>query len=302
MKIVSVTPKVSCFSTPSALIPFYKLDEHNIVMIDSGFKRDGVMEKWLDDNKIRPVTIINTHAHIDHIMNNSTLQKKYGSKIYMSSIEAALSLTKLGQKAYYNPISYQSAKEFHKQIEFHTDYMINPDEKQIVIEDATFRIIHSPGHSVDHICIITPDDICVVGDVLMSESMLKTSQISYSFCHEIDLLSKEYLKTLNCNSYVLAHKGIVDNIKPVVDSNIEYVKKKAEEIKALIKYPMGMDEIVQVVSEHFKLRGGEGLIGSSIVNLIRNYVEYLVSIECVEVINFNNSNIYKCYPKMIIWE
>ncbi len=48
------------------------------------------LERYIVSNKLKPVKILLTHAHIDHILGNNFITGKYGIPIQMSSIETAL--------------------------------------------------------------------------------------------------------------------------------------------------------------------------------------------------------------------
>ena len=89
----------------------------------------------LRDNGIRAVYIINTHDHADHTGGNDALKAATGAKIAM----------------------YESARS-RKDIGL-------ADGDVLKIGGIGLRIIHTPGHTPDSICILAGNDL-VTGDTL----------------------------------------------------------------------------------------------------------------------------------------
>ena len=54
-------------------------------------------------------------------------------------------------------------------------------------------ILRTPGHAPDHICVITPDNVCFAGDALMTEDVLAEAMVPFVFDMADDLASKALL-------------------------------------------------------------------------------------------------------------
>ncbi len=98
-------------------------------------------------NGLQVTTIVNTHSHEDHIAANSVLQDKYGAQI-LAHEEALPFLAKPSLK----PLRpYQRIM-----------WGYPPPSKGIAVPAALetkhyrFEVIHTPGHSSDHICLFEP--------------------------------------------------------------------------------------------------------------------------------------------------
>ena len=54
-------------------IPFYKINDNDIIMLDTGLKKGEreIIENVIESNNFKVCGIINSHAHIDHIGNNA---------------------------------------------------------------------------------------------------------------------------------------------------------------------------------------------------------------------------------------
>lgn len=77
MKINNIRGNTYLIDTGRTYIPFYKLNENEIILMDSGLaNREGRnIDKILEENHFKVVGIICTHAHSDHVGNNAFLKK-----------------------------------------------------------------------------------------------------------------------------------------------------------------------------------------------------------------------------------
>ena len=142
------------------LIPFYKVDEHHCILLDTGLNdQREELEEALQREGLTPVGVICSHAHIDHMGNVAYLKEKYGTKLAMSLGEAGHQMSYLGL----NITNYlMSPEDVVASPPLHgtpclADRIILPTEDRITFCGAAFDIIHTPGHTVDHICTRTPD-------------------------------------------------------------------------------------------------------------------------------------------------
>lgn len=79
------------------LIPFYKVDEHHCILLDTGLNdQREELEEALQREGLTPVGVICSHAHIDHMGNVAYLKEKYGTKLAMSLGEAGHQMSYLG--------------------------------------------------------------------------------------------------------------------------------------------------------------------------------------------------------------
>ena len=78
-----------CIVQPRAMVPYYQLNEREIILLDSGCMLHGELEEWLEGQGLRVRAILNTHDHWDHVAANAALQQRQGSRIYLPRLEAA---------------------------------------------------------------------------------------------------------------------------------------------------------------------------------------------------------------------
>lgn len=277
MEIKKVTDNTFCIDTGIMYIPFYKINDKEIVLLDTGWAKGQrqELEDILDRNGLRPAAILSSHAHVDHVGNNAYFKKKYGCPIAMPAYEALICRSEENLKLYYNSLTLTEVKEHFGHMVCETDIMIMDDQNKIDICGNTFKIIHAPGHSPAHICIITPDDTAYLGDAMISHDVMKGSKIPYAYILKDDLKSKEALGSLKAKKYIVAHKGMYDEIKELSKDNIEYFKERAQKVYEVIDGDMTMEDILKEVIKKFEISVGNRYRYSVIDKMLRSYVEYL---------------------------
>lgn len=140
----------------------------NPVLIDTGF----ISERSLTESLIlacgySPETIqliINTHYHSDHVGANSFLQGKYGIHIAAHRWEAGL-INNNNQEAW-------CARWLDQPV---VPYRVNcllSDGDEIETGTEVIRVLHTPGHTLGHLCLFLPDTQALIcGDLLLENDV-----------------------------------------------------------------------------------------------------------------------------------
>jgi glyoxylase-like metal-dependent hydrolase (beta-lactamase superfamily II) len=144
-------------------------DESNeCVIIDPGcnsIDEQNEISTFIDENKLVPKHLINTHCHIDHILGNHYISKKYN-----------LLLTAHKKETVVLNMGKQTAMMYH------IDYNPSP-EIQIFIDEgdsitfglSVLEILFTPGHSPASISLLSrKHNILIAGDVLFQGSIGRT--------------------------------------------------------------------------------------------------------------------------------
>jgi hydroxyacylglutathione hydrolase len=284
VEIKHIKGKTFCIDTGMTYIPFYKIDNENIIMLDTGWA-DGEKEgltNILENNSFKISGIINSHAHIDHSGNDAYFKEKYNCPIAMPASEATVCSSAINLKLYYNTLSLEEIFAHLSHMICHVDMLITPTQDSIEMCGIKFEILHTPGHSPAHICLITPDDVAYIGDALISRDVMDGAKMPYAFILAEDLKSKEKLYKLNCSQYVVAHKGIYDNITDLITDNIKFYKLRAEMIGELIVEPMTLEEIIQTIRKAFNIPIKDVYKYTLIERMLRSYIEYLSDTEIIK--------------------
>lgn len=299
MEIKEVKGNTFCIDTGMTYIPFYKINEEEIIMLDSGWaKRDQKgIDQLLDKNNLKVIAIICSHAHIDHSGNNAYLKNKYNCVIAMPAYEALISNSMVNLKIYFRNHALTDVIERFGHMVCETDIMIWDNQDSIRICDIEFKILFTPGHTPEHICIMTPDNVAYLADALISYEVIAEAKMPYVYILSEDLKSKEKLLDLKCSKYVVAHKGIYDDITKLITDNIDFYKNIAKRVYEVIEGSMTMETITKTVVEKFGIPVNSIDKHTEIERIIRSYVEYLSE---EGLINLSIEDGFIKYKKVVI--
>lgn len=300
-EIIHIKGNTFCIDTGMTYIPFYKVNEKEIIMLDSGWAEGEQEElnKLFDFNDFKVVGIINSHSHIDHIGNNSFFKKKYDCIIAMSSFSAHICSSIEALKQYYNRHFLSCVKEHYGHLVCETDIIISENQKSVYINGVKFGIFYTAGHTLGHIAIITPDDVAYLGDSLITDKVMSGTKLPYAYDLEEDLKSKMNLLNLHSKKYVIAHKGIVDNIDNLIEENIKYYTGRAKTLLGFIDHPMTMEEILKVIVKEWKIKIQSVNKYIVVERMLRFYIEYLFETKQVELVIDDGFLKYKSLNKYL---
>ncbi|QZY54229.1 MBL fold metallo-hydrolase [Crassaminicella profunda] len=277
MKIIKVKGNTFCIDTGMTYIPFYKMNDKDIIMLDSGWaqgEREGI-DALLEKNNFKVVGIICSHIHIDHIGNVKYFKNKYNCKIAMAAYEAFICSSLVNLKVYYGSQTLSGVEEHFGHMVLETDIMVFDDQENINMFGTEFKILHTPGHSPAHICITTPDDVAYVGDALISYEVMEGAKMPYAFILREDLESKKKLYDLKCSKYVVAHKGMYDDITKLIGDNIDFYKGRADSVYDVIDGAMTKEDIMKSIIKNWNI-GVKSIYKYAVVEkMLKSYVEYL---------------------------
>ena len=259
------------------LIPFYKLDESRCILLDTGLLEEREeLEQALLSHGLRPVGVLCSHAHVDHCANSGYFQAKYGTKIALTAPEAAMCSNILTLKCYFLTLPPDMVARESSCMVHTPDVIIPPENGPFSFCGAEFQILHTPGHSAGHICIITPDQVCYTADALLSHEML-TAKLPYNLSQQAAMESREALRGLNCTHYIMAHRGTCsqEEVEGLIDENQALIRRRAQEILSLIVRPMSASQINEAVCIQDELFTHKPRRALRFERNIRFFVEYL---------------------------
>ncbi len=120
---------------------------------------------YITANKLKPVRILLTHAHIDHILGNNFLAGKYSLPIQMSNIE--IDLLKAGpQYGMMWGVEMEPSPE---------PTMFVEEGDDITFGNTTLKTFFTPGHSPGSFSYYHPETKSLIaGDVLFMQSIGRT--------------------------------------------------------------------------------------------------------------------------------
>lgn len=235
-----------CIITGYCRFPLYKLNDTQAILIDSGLPRDweGILE-CLQQRNLQVKAVLTTHLHPDHVGNHVNLRKTFGAKLYMTMHAAANCASAMNQVATYSGIiTYRRICRDFTTI-FAPDELIDWNAGSITVEGATFELLQLPGHSAEHLGIVTPDGVAYLGDAVLSAHVIKALRAPFTVCVELDLASKEFLAETKYDRYILAHNEVCDNVRELALLNRDLTLQRAEALRNLATEYVSLDVLTQ---------------------------------------------------------
>ena len=261
----------------TALLPIYRVTDTDMILIDTGYaKLDRAgLTALIEDNGFHLRGIICSHAHFDHSGNVRYLQQRCGAKAAAHIIEAGISVNPDAYRANYVALTYGKSREFFLEECFVADTIIGPEDDFLDFCGVRFGILLLPGHSAGHIGVVTPDNVAYVGDCLIDQQQIDSAKLPTSMFIARDLQSKEFLRRTQYDAYILAHKSVVTDIAPLVDSNIAFIHRKAEELLNDLTDGMTFAQWISTFCQRENIRTKNELKFSIIERNFSNFVDWL---------------------------
>jgi len=145
----------------------------NSIIVDPSWDLEIIFD-FLNKNKLDNKFIINTHSHFDHVLGNEQVVKTTGAKIIQ-----------------------------HKASPLKKDIEVNDDES-IKFGDSQIKIIFTPGHSGDSICLVINDKIILTGDTLFVGSC---GRIDLPGSDPLQMYYSIYNKLINLDENLIVYPG-----------------------------------------------------------------------------------------------
>jgi hydroxyacylglutathione hydrolase len=115
--------------------------------------------------QLKPVLIINTHCHVDHVLGNAAVKRKYNIPLLIHPIEEPYLRAVSTYAPNYGFAAYEPAEP--------DDFL---DVKvSMKLGEHSIQLLFVPGHSAGHIALYNKEqNLCIAGDVLFRQSIGRT--------------------------------------------------------------------------------------------------------------------------------
>jgi len=137
----------------------------NCVIIDPGCFTKVEEQELVDfimENELNPLALLNTHAHIDHVLGNSFVLSQFKIPYYLHTDDL---LTLKSVESYAHVYGFDNYKPSPEPTHFLTH------NQKLQVEDIEFDVFHTPGHAPGHVILHSPENGFVInGDVLFKGS------------------------------------------------------------------------------------------------------------------------------------
>ncbi len=135
------------------------------VIIDPGCydsRERSELAGFIEDNKLKPVKLINTHCHLDHIFGNGFVSDKYNLKLEINKLDQPVLDAYMSTAAMYSLNAEPSPEP--------SVYLIEGDK--ITFGNEVLEILLTPGHSPGSITFYSRgQQLMIAGDVLFQGSI-----------------------------------------------------------------------------------------------------------------------------------
>lgn len=143
-------------------------DTKECVIIDPGCMNSAEEKQlvsFIEENKLKPVKLLNTHGHIDHVLGNRFVAEKYNLVLETHQTEEANIISTDSYASMYGMPAPRSPKP--------GKYLSEGDT--VTFGNTKLEVLFTPGHSAGHIVFYNRDKkIIIGGDVLFRESIGRT--------------------------------------------------------------------------------------------------------------------------------
>ncbi|MBX2931513.1 MAG: MBL fold metallo-hydrolase [Chitinophagaceae bacterium] len=143
-------------------------ENRNAIIIDPGcyFKNEqAVLRAFIQENKLKPIQLLNTHCHLDHVFGNYWVHETYQLALYIHANEKPV--------LEYAPISGLQWGLSFKNYDASLHYLKEGDT--IYLDNDELEVLFTPGHSPGSISFYCKKQhFAIVGDVLFFESIGRT--------------------------------------------------------------------------------------------------------------------------------
>ncbi len=181
-------------------------DTKECIIVDPGCydnHEQEMLSNFVTENKLKPVLLINTHCHIDHVLGNRFVADKWKLDLAMHELDVP---------------TLKSVKDYCKVYGFHNyeesplpSHFLNEGEK-VKFGESELDILFTPGHAPGHIVLHSKKDRFIIGgDVLFQMSIGRTDLPGGDFDTLIESI-KEKLLPLDDNTKVYCGHGPSSNI------------------------------------------------------------------------------------------
>lgn len=163
---------------------YFLVNDGRTVIVDPGGEANNIIE-FLDNKKLTPVAIINTHGHYDHIFANNALQQKFKIPVYFPAEDKYL-------------LPYQ--EKLFGSPKFKIDHVYRD---KIEIENFPLKVIATPGHSKGSSSLLV-DNLLLSGDMLFADGYLGRTDLWGGSAEDI---KNSLAKLLELSDEVIVYPG-----------------------------------------------------------------------------------------------
>ena len=175
------------------------------IIIDPGCssaEEENTLSEYITSNELKPVRLINTHCHIDHIVGNAFVSNTYKLDLEAHKLEIPV-LASTEMQAQYFGFSIKKSPDIKHFLE---------EGDQICFGNSSLDTLFTPGHCPGEVSFYSKEDKFIIGgDVLFQLGIGRTDLPGGDYATLIDSIRNKFF-TLEDDCTVYAGHGPSTNI------------------------------------------------------------------------------------------
>ena len=262
-----------------AKVGLYHLGADKVCLIDSGSDKDAAKKvlKHLTERGWELQMILSTHFHADHIGGNRFLQERTGCPIYAAGLDRVFMehtiLEPMGLWAGCPP------RVLRNKFLMAQESVVQERSEEVL--PPGLSMIRLDGHSPAMTGIRTDDGVWFLADALTGQEILEKYHKTL-----------DRVEVLEGRLFIPSHGAPCEDIRPLVAANREKCLEVMALVKDLCRVPVGIEELLKQVFDHYGLTldlAQYVLSGST----LRSYLACLLDRGEIEVISRENRIFWK---------
>lgn len=140
-------------------------DKKNCVLVDPGCyypEERFELEQYIEQNELKPLALLNTHCHIDHILGNAWVLNRYQIPFYMHEKDLVTLNAVPSYASMYGFVGFEPSPQ--------PTHLVNHGDL-LQFGNMNFEVLFGPGHAPGHVAYYSKENSLVVnGDILFKGS------------------------------------------------------------------------------------------------------------------------------------
>ena len=177
-------------------------ETRDCIIIDPGCydkREEDVLKKFIEKERLKPVKLVNTHGHIDHVLGNFFISEEYRIDLY----------------AHENIVEQLETIPNYSKLYGFSAYKMSPQPKHYLKEggkltfgNSELDVMFCPGHAPDHLVFYSPEQRFVInGDVLFQGSYGRVDLPGGDFSTFKDSITQKMFALPNDTTVYCGHGG-----------------------------------------------------------------------------------------------
>ena len=202
------------------------------VLVDTGQDKNSGRElrKACEHLNVRPVAIINSHAHADHFGGNDYLLRQFDIPVYAPPFEASLMQSPLLEPVYLFNGAKPLAEMYSKWLmakPSRVDYHLSPGD--IDIHGINLTVLDTSGHA--HVqCSFEVDGVLLAADALFGEAVLEKYPLPFGQNIAQQIASARALRERQVQITLPGHGTPTEDLDTLVSRNLAAFERAAEAV------------------------------------------------------------------------